>query len=183
MLSDYDHEGANMYTRKISKLLRAAVTVAILCGAASIASAAPPNKVGINGDVIGEFVGDCDTFTLLSDYVFDGFLIEHFDKEGNITQVNQHVEFGQSIYYRSDDPTIFLVGGPGELSNGLDFTDDLILTFSGIRFKVIVPGHGVIFHFAGHIIFDLITGDVVFQSGPSDFSRGDVAALCAALSL
>jgi len=146
--------------------------------------AAPPNKVKFAGDFIGDFVGDCGTFYVLNDVAFEGFFIEHFDKNGNLVFISQHFDFGNSIYYRSDDPTVFLVGIPGEVAN-----ERYIVTgntprviIAGLPYQVTVPGHGVVFHQVGRIILDLETGEVLFQAGPNDFVGQDVAALCAALA-
>ena len=41
----------------------------------------------------------------------------------------------------------------------------------------------VIFHQARQVIFDFVMGEIPSQVGPADFEDGDIAALCAALTL
>ena len=166
------------------KLLRASVVAAFIFGATSTALAAPPFKNYFSFDFTGFIVGDCGSFSVLNDAVGEGFYIEHFDKEGNTTHVNQHIKYSQSIYYNSESPNKVLFGGPGELENDrFDFTgDQAVIAVSGVQFKVTVPGHGVIFHEVGRTIFDFFTGEILWQAGPNDFTEENVAALCAALT-
>lgn len=164
--------------------MKIGVLAAVALAATLGAWAAPPNKVKFAGDFIGDFVGDCGSFYALNDVAFEGFFIEHFDKGGSLVFVTQHFDFGNSIYYRSDDPTVFLVGRPGEVASEryVLTADTPTVIIAGLLYQVTVPGHGVIFHQVGRIILDLDTGEVLFQAGPNDFVSQDVAALCAALA-
>ncbi len=174
-----------MNISSVRKLLQAGVVVATVFGVVATALAVPPFKGSFAGDFVEFPVGDCGEFQILNDGVFEGFFIVHFDQAGNVTHVNQHIKFSQSIYKNSEDPTIFLEGGPGELENDrFDFTGDQpVVAISGVQFKITVPGHGVIFHQVGRTIFlNEPPFDILFQAGPNDFTEENVAALCAALT-
>jgi len=170
------------------KSLRACLTVivAVLAvGSVSTVVAVPPDKVYFGPvQAFGFAVGDCGDFVVLNDYTVEGFFIVHFDQDGFLTHVNQHISFSDSTYYNSEDPDVRINGGPAELENDrFDFTSDRpVLAVSGIFFKITLPGYGLIFHEAGRAILDLETNEVLFQAGPADVSEGNLAALCAALT-
>ena len=168
----------------IGKLLRAGIAATLVFATTSTVLAVPPYKESFNFDYTGFIIGDCGSFLILNDAVAEGFYIEHFDTAGNTTHVNQHIKYSQSIYYNSENTAVSLYGGPAELENDrFDFTgDQAVLAVSGVLFKITVPGHGVIFHEAGRTIFDYLTGDLLWQAGPNDFTEENVAALCAALT-
>ncbi len=169
-----------MNTSLISKLLRASVIAALVIGAASTAWAAKPIKESFGPGAATFEVGNCGDFMILNDFIFEGFFITYFDKDGNATHVKVHTKFSESIYYNSNNDSFWLDGGPGEVVNDrFDFTGDPVQS-SGLAFKITVPGQGVIFHEAGRIIFD--NGDILFQAGPKDFTEENLAALCAALT-
>lgn len=55
-------------------------------------------------------------------------------------------------------------------------------TVSGPSYHYIVKGKGQVFAEVGHKITIDATGEIVFQSGQSDFVEQDMAGICAALS-
>ena len=169
----------------VSKLLQAGVVAAMVFGVVSTALAVPPFKDSFAFDFVDFLIGDCDDFQILNDGVGEGFFIVHFDQEGNVTKVNQHIKFSQSIYKNSMDTSIFLDGGPAELENDhFDFTgDQAVVAVSGVVFHITVPGHGVIFHEVGRTIFlNEPPFGILVQVGPNDLTEGNVDALCAALT-
>lgn len=173
-----------MTSYRTGNALSAVVITFLFSAWTSSVQAAPPNKQYFNFDYSDFFIGDCGNFVILNAAVGDGFFIEHLDRDGNPTHVNQHIQYSDSIYYTFPDMGIVLNGGPGELDvTRFDFTGDIpVIIFTGVNFKVTVPGHGIIFHEAGRIGFNLFTFEVLFQAGPKNFSEGDVAALCEALT-
>ena len=133
-------------------------------------------------------VADCDGFQVIATSTINGHFILHFDKDGNLKHVNQHINFRDSIYFNSANPAMFIMGGPGEnVNQRFDDIDPVtgfagLLAETGLSFKVTIPGYGVVFHQAGRLVLDLVTGEIVFQAGPADFDEGATAALCAALT-
>jgi hypothetical protein len=129
-------------------------------------------------------VGSCDTFDVISESTINLRVIEHYDNAGNLKSANVRVVTTDSIYYNSAVPEIFLVGGPNQSENALfDFrADPPTRTSTGVPFKVIVPGHGIIFHQGGRTLFNNDTDEIIFSAGPSDLVDQDLEALCDALT-
>ena len=168
----------------ISKSLRAflvGIFAVLAFGSVSTALAVPPLKVNFGpDDFTGFFVGDCGSFSALLDFTIQGHFVVKFDKDGNAVAAEQHLKFPNDKYYNSENPDIFFTGNAIQ-NDHFDLVGDVVAT-SGLHFNLTVPGHGVVFHQVGQIIFDLVTGDVLMQSGPADFEDGDIVALCAALT-
>ena len=64
-----------------------------------------------------------------------------------------------------------------EFEDGVPITE----TNAGLVFHFNAPGHGIVLIDAGKIVFDLATGEVVFN-GPHQVFEGDFDAFCAALA-
>jgi hypothetical protein len=148
---------------------------------AGVALAGKPLKVNIAGDSAGFFIGDCGTFNVLSDYIFEGHAKVWFDADGNPVRAVEHYNY-DTIYYADTNPDEYLRGGPGEVENDHFDLIDGIVAVLGLPFKLTIPGYGVVFHDAGRIEIDLATGDVLFKAGPSDFLDENLEAICAALT-
>ena len=138
-----------------------AVGALLVLGSPANVLAVPPDKVHFGPtQVFGFYTAGCETFAVLADFTVEGFFVVHYDKDGNMTH------------------------GPGEGENDrFVYTGESpFLVITGPFFKITLPGAGVIFHQAGRTVFDLNTFEVLFQAGPSDFTDGNVDALCAALT-
>lgn len=169
--------------KRIALVTGAATVLAI--GSISNALAVPPDKSYFGPlQVFGFYVGSCETFDILSDFTYEGHVIFHYDRDGNITRANYHQSFTYSTYYNSEFPDVRIEGGPGEGQNDLvvyngDAPFDIV---TGPIIKINVPGWGVIFHQVGRLVVDLNTGEFLVQTGPQDWLNGNVDALCAALT-
>ncbi len=168
----------------ISKSLRAflvGIIAIIAFGSVSTALAVPPLKEKFGPfDDVGFFVTDCGDFNVLLDFTIQGHFIVFFDKDGNPVKVSEHFEFPNDVYYNSESPEVSFTGN-GVQNLHFDYVDNN-LAIAGLQFKLTIPGQGVIFHEVGRLFIDLVTGDVLMQAGPADFSDGNTAALCAALT-
>jgi hypothetical protein len=51
----------------------------------------------------------------------------------------------------------------------------------GIVARIVVPGEGLVFAHLGRIVFDLNTGEAIFEAGPHDDLLDLFPALCSAL--
>jgi hypothetical protein len=158
-----------------------ALTGILALVSAGVALAAKPLKEYFAGDTAGFFIGDCGTFNVLSDYTFEGQFKVWFDADGNPVRAVEHYNY-DAIYYADTNPDEYVRGGPGEVENlQVEFVDGTFAV-AGLPFKLTIPGYGVVFHDAGRVVFDLGTGDILFESGPSDFLDENLEAICAALT-
>jgi hypothetical protein len=149
------------------------------------AFAVPPDKTDFGPvQVFGQYVGGCDTFSILTDYTYGGHVIVHYDQGGNVTKVFQHYSFTEVTYYNSNFPEVLVRGGPGETQNSrfIYTGDSPFAVLGGPTYKITLPGEGVIFHQTGRLVVDLSTFEIIVQTGPSDFLDGNFDALCAALT-
>ena len=145
----------------------------------------PPVKQPVSFDVVGSFLTDCDGFSVLSDFSGEGHVIFFKDKYGNIVRQNDHILYVYGKVYNSTDSTKFLISGPtGEVENlHWDFVGDPpTIAIAGTSFKITIPGFGIALLRTGRLVFNLETGERIFQAGPLGFQAGGRAALCAALT-
>jgi hypothetical protein len=165
---------------RVNQLLRTGFVGGLALAVSSIAFAVPPIKANYGPDQVFEYyVADCGTFDVLWDGTIEGHWKLFFDKDGNWTKYFDHYSATNSTYYNSEHPEIFLHGGPAERGNDHYIPGKLIST--GILVKITIPGHGVVVHEAGRVIFDTETWEILVQVGPSDVN-GDTTALCEALA-
>ena len=165
------------------------VAVVLASGAISTALAVPSFKGPIGPfDIEAEFIGDCGGYAVLANVTVTGHFIEHYDKDGNLVRANVHLSYTESIYYGSyeadySDPEVFLVGHGEGQNERYDLTGvPPVVAVSGGAYRVTAPGAGVVYIQTGNILFNLATGEIISQAGPSDNLDGNEAALCAALA-
>ncbi len=129
--------------------------------------------------ITGYLMGHCGNFDVLTDYVIllSGTIL--YDKSGvPVQQIQKIRTLGESVYYNSTDPDKSVLGGPAEVEQDrIDLVKGLIY-LSGPSFKVRVPGYGLIFAQIGLSVYDLNTGQLLFNSGLNQLGDQDVAALC-----
>lgn len=177
-----------MHIRWAHSLALLSVALVVLWGASPLGAESDriviERWVGTNGhDPVGYCGTAPDRFAVWSDYSYSVIQRIHKDKSGAITDVSYGIKvLGQSVYYGEPSTGITLAGGPGELSH---YTYDLergLLYFSGLSFKVVLPGQGVIYMQSGHYVQDLNSGLIISQSGHNDYNDGNLEALCRALT-
>jgi hypothetical protein len=152
-------------------------SAAAACGAALLlvgaASARPPERYTDSFTYSGS--APCGAF----DDVWEGSVevsgMTTFDKDGNPVEDTAHFKRVETNW-RSDDPSVSMTG-TGTWTSHYNFARDTE-TNTGQIFKQTYPGHGLLFHDVGVIIFS--PSGVVFH-GPHDlFEQGD-AVFCDAL--
>ena len=171
--------------RQIGQRIGAALTLLAILGFSSAAFGIPPEKVKNDPfRFTGFVIGECPGFSILWDGTIESSFITFFDKHGAATRQHIHTAFTDTVFYNSTDPSYFVAGTPVNIENDrIDFVN-MLLTFSGIPVNVTVPGYGVIWHWPGRTVVDLMTGETVFSStaGTARYNRDDVSALCAYLA-
>ena len=143
---------------------------------ASAAIAAPPTtEVTV---IVDSVTVDSD---ICADFGFDVTFVEngtfktktYYDREGNVVKTiltNSNVRYtstatanGKTLL--TNYPLVFITRGDGDIQVGL-------------RNAYHVPGAGVVLLDAGRLIFDVDTGDVVFEAGQHELLNGSVDAFC-----
>jgi hypothetical protein len=173
------------------KVRLAALTTTVLFLTGVAAGAATPQKDSIEFDVFGQYLTDCDGFDILADFSGDGHAIFFMDKDGNVVRENTHIRYTDARIYNSNDPSLELREGPGEVENyHWDyFGDPPTLALAGTSFKVTVPGYGLVLIRTGRVVADLAPEfKITFIVGQNSFEddeslNEDVrATLCMLLS-
>jgi hypothetical protein len=154
-----------------------AVGVVSMLGTVAGAWAVPP--VQIAGSIQGnDPIADCGSFEVWDEFTLSWRGTEHYDQDGNIVRVVEHV-WGVDRLYNPDngkslDPATFNQGEAVDLVEGQ-------VKVSGVVFRITVPGSGAVFLDVGRYIIDFDEG-LVFLAGQHQFFEGDLDGLCAALS-
>ena len=141
------------------------------------AFATPPEFVTIQVDESGNELGSCDGFDVTED-VFGTIKVSfHWDQDGNekmeIDRFNLRHTFRNSVTGES----LFT---PDVGIEKFDFSEDNVSRI-GIVSHLVVPEEGLVFAHLGYIVYDLTTGEVVFEAGRHDDFAGLLPALCSAL--
>lgn len=160
----------------------AGVFAALALVVSSTAVAVPP-VMGIIGpiDIEGSFIADCGGYGVLADWTVAAPFTEHYDQDGQLTHIEYFQQVGPVTFYNSTMPDVQVVGKKGIEVARWDFTKGSIATM-GQRFKVSLPGYGLVHVVAGHIEIDMATFGITFVAGQPGFLAGDAAALCAAVA-
>jgi hypothetical protein len=137
-----------------------------------------------------------EIFTILVDDTFviegcDGFsVIErvqgrikvsiHFDQDGNF--VMQIARFSLRHTYTNSETGASLFSPDVGIDKTVINEDGSGTTaVIGIVARIVVPGEGTVFRHLGRIVFDINTGEVVFEAGQHDDFADLLPALCSAL--
>jgi hypothetical protein len=122
---------------------------------------------------------DCGSFMLHEDMVNeDVTTTTFFDDAGNPVTIQTIANFNGVI-------TNSATGSTFRDHSVFNETDDLVngtTIISGPSYHYKIPGQGEVFAEVGHQITVSDTGEVLFQSGKSDFTQQDLAGLCAVFS-
>lgn len=169
-------ESPNKYR---SALLSAA---ALLC--LPSASHAIPPYMGVIGplELKEFFIAECGSFQVWSDFTLVVPYKEHYNKQGELIFTDYRLWSGDTTYYNSTDPSIFVIEKEGGREIARWNWEDGTIADLGMIWKITLPGQGVIFHQTGRALVDIDTYEILFSAGPKDSSDGNVAALCAAFA-
>jgi len=159
---------------------RMALLLGIAAAALSLvatAGAVPPTTETFHFE--DAFDIDCGTFTLHEEFVTDIRVTTYYDNAGNPDRLIAHERFRGFI----ETPDGTLEADPGNIINFVDFagtpgdeSDDTVRV-AGMIFAITVPGHGIVAHDTGLIIFEP-DGDVIIKGPHEVFEQGLEALLC-----
>ena len=161
------------------RLLLSCSTILLTLTLVTPARAGKPDMITIPVDVT--FVtGECDGFSVIEHVQGRIKVSTHFDKNGNfvmeiarysLRHTYSNSETGASIFSPDVgiDKTVINPDGSGTVA------------VIGIVSRIVVPGEGLVFTHLGKIVFDINTGEVVFEAGQHDDFAELLPALCSAL--
>ena len=162
---------------KLRLTLIALVAIALLgVGNASVAFAKTPplHEVFFNDPDFALPDIDCGSFTIRETSFEDRVdVITFFDDTGEPVRIHLHVSFSGVLTNLSTGETL---RDHAAFSQDVDFVDGTA-TVSGVQFHYTVPHEGIGLATSGTAVFDLETGDILFQAGPSDI-EGDLTPIC-----
>ena len=165
---------------KLRLTLIALVATALLgVGNSSVALAKTPplHEVFFNDPDFALPDIDCGSFTIRETSFEDRVdVITFFDDTGEPVRIHLHVSFSGVLTNLSTGETL---RDHAAFSQDIDFIDGTAMT-SGVQFHYTVPHEGLGLATSGTAVFDLETGDVLFQAGPSDI-EGDLTPICGLL--
>lgn len=125
-------------------------------------------------------VTSCGDFVIHEMYSESGNGVIIYDENGEQVKTILNTDFrGTNIYYNFDNPEYFIKGSPGEGQNMRFNYENGILSMSGVFNKIIIPGYGPILMETGLTVWDLDTGEMLFNTGRNQYlNDGDFEALC-----
>jgi hypothetical protein len=124
-------------------------------------------------------VGNCGDFEVWERYTEWGHGVRIYDKDGRTVRQLLNTSFDRTnTYYNASNPDLFLVGSPGEGQNFRIEYEDGIMYMSGLFTKIVIPGYGHILMETGLAAFDLLTGELLRDTGQSQWFDRDFEALC-----
>ena len=155
----------------------AAVALALWLAPATLAAGAPV-VIGPQHDEGETFITDCGAFDIIDHYSVDYTLRLFFDRAGELVQGVESVQ-GTDTFTNSHTGASIT----GRFANSvlIDFTTGFGAN-SGVVWKMIVPGWGPVLMEIGRVVSNEDGSIVTFQKGQQQFTDGDFAAVCAALS-
>ena len=122
----------------------------------------------------------CDGFSVIEHVQGKVKFSTHFDKNGNF--VMEIARFSlRHTYTNSETGASLFTPDVGIDKTVINEDGSGTTAVIGIVSRIIVPGEGPVFRHLGRIVFDVNTGDVVFEAGQHDDFAGLLPALCSAL--
>jgi hypothetical protein len=162
-----------MIPTKLSVLVIGAAIA--LLAAASPATATPPTHEDL-GTIPYEFTVDCSPFGLTFEDEVQGeeqvAVDTFYDAHGAMRTVVVHDSFRETDRNSVTGETLRFAGNRVETFNLVEGTRTVV----GRSFLMTDPGHGVVIHDTGRVVFDA-PFHVSFEAGPHDVLHGDVDEL------
>jgi hypothetical protein len=164
-------------------LLRVAVVVVFAIGGVvgqqSRALALPPEKQVFIDEGLALLLDiDCGTFVLSETLVCERIQVTtFFDNSGEAIRMLIIVNFA-GVIIRSDTGATFVDRVAG--TDVIDLVDGRT-TAAGSKFKIHIPGEGIVALTAGWQVRDA-SGQIIFSAGPADINTFNPTALCTALA-
>lgn len=161
------------------RLLLVVLTVVLTLTLSTPALAAKPEMITIPVDDTLVF-GECAGFSVIEHVQGTVKVSLHSDQDGN--PVMELIRFRLRHTYSNSETGAFLTSqdvGIDKLTFNQDGSGAVAVI--GIVARIVVPGEGLVFAHLGRIVFDLETGEVLFEAGRHDDFANLLPVLCSAL--
>lgn len=161
------------------RLLLVVLTILLTLTLFTSAFAAKPDFITIQVDDTAP-IGECDGFTVIEHVEGTIKISTHFDQAGNLAMEISRYSLRHTL---SNSVTGASLSSPDVGIDKATLNPDGSGTVAviGIVTRIVVPGQGRVFAHLGRIVFDAITGEVVFEAGQHDDFADLLPALCSAL--
>jgi hypothetical protein len=156
------------------------VTLGVLAALSTISVASADQPVFFGPFMVSgsdEVFTDCGTFKVVSDWTQEISGARFVDHDGNLVRLHFDVS-GVDTFRNSVTGKTFSQQYHNVVFRDVDANT---VTNVGVVFNVTVPGHGAVLQSVGRIVFNRVTGELLFQAGKWDIISGDYSALCEAL--
>lgn len=165
------HRGPKRWGMRRRSLL-AALALALALAAATPAMAENPEHTygGTEVTVPAPFGVACEGFIVLVTFKSEYNIVNFYDDAGRLVKEIRQVSFTGTLYNSTDLSKS--VPYEGDFTRTFDPVQNTV-TFTGLHFRVHVPGEGVLALQVGRDIVDLMSGQQVFLDG--NHNRADFA--------
>jgi hypothetical protein len=138
-------------------------------------------QFNFNVPVVGQKLGSCDGFDVLTDYEVSVNIKGVLDKQGQLAKSRLMAKStAPSVYYNSTDRRRFLMGGPAEQEiDHINYVKGTAFV-SSVMWKVTVPGYGVVYMETGRVVCDPNSWECFLNTntGHNQYYEKNVAAMC-----
>lgn len=125
--------------------------------------------------------GECDGFSVIEHVQGRVKVSTHFDKNGNF--VMEIARFSLRHTYSNSETGASLSSQDVGIDKVVIEQDGSgTVAVIGIVARIIIPGEGPVFRHLGRIVFDVNTGEVLFEAGQHDDFADFLPVLCSALA-
>jgi hypothetical protein len=158
------HRGATRRRMRRLSLLAALALLVLALAAATPAMAENPEHSygGTEVTVPAPFGVACQGFIVLVTFKSEYNIVDFYDDAGQLVKQIRHVSFTGTLYNSTDLSKS--VPYEGDFTRTFDAVENTA-TYTGLHFRVHVPGEGVLALQVGRDIVDLLSGQQVFLDG------------------
>jgi hypothetical protein len=157
--------------RRRSVLTALALVLALAVATPATAENPEHSYGGTEVTVPAPFGVACEGFIVLVTFKSEYNIVSFYDDAGRLVKEIRHVTFTGTLYNSTDLSKS--VPYEGDFTRTFDAVENTV-TFTGLHFRVHVPGEGVLALLVGRELLDLMSGQQVFFDG--NHNRADFAA-------
>jgi hypothetical protein len=165
---------AAMKKKALGRIIVTAVLLTLLLAPFSAALANPPDRFYVEGSGSNPELVDCGSFFIGGKFNVWIRGTNFFDNDGNLISTSIHIHFVGKLTNRDTGLTI---RDESFVNQTIDVASNT-LKETGLIYNLNVPGYGVIALDVGTLVWDLTTGEILFEGGPHQVLHGLDLDLC-----